>query len=41
MVAFDYMPYPYELFLELCELAFPKPGTDLDILASVQPEEIG
>jgi energy-coupling factor transporter ATP-binding protein EcfA2 len=34
MVAFDYMPYPYELFLELCELAFPKPKTDLDILTS-------
>lgn len=41
MAAFDYMPYPYELFLELCELAFPKPSTDLEILASVQPEEIG
>ena len=26
MVAFDYMPYPYELFVELCELAFPKTG---------------
>jgi uncharacterized membrane protein YdbT with pleckstrin-like domain len=34
MVAFDYMPYPYELFLELCELVFPKTRTDLGILAS-------
>ena len=41
MIAFDYMPYPYELFLELCELAFPKSRTDLDILASTQPQEIG
>jgi len=41
MITFDYMPYPYELFLELCELAFPKPRTDLDILASTQPQEIG
>ena len=41
MVAFDYMPYPYELFQELCELAFPKPRTDPDISASTQPQEIG
>jgi len=39
MVAFDYMPYPYELFQELCELAFPKPRTDLDISASTQTAE--
>jgi hypothetical protein len=41
MVAFDYMPYPFELFLELCELAFPKPTIDLDISASTQPQKIG
>ncbi len=41
MVAFDYVPYSYELFLEVCELAFPKPWTDLNILASTQPQEIG
>jgi len=34
MVTFDYAPYPDQFFLELCELAFPKPENDHDNLVA-------